>query len=131
MRRLFLPAVTAILLLADQSAWAEAGRPRGCVVNPGFIRNDSVALRELRIRAGQSCHLHLLPTPGWHATVHAVNITEPPAHGTLQVSTTTGFVTYVPAPGFIGHDRFEVIYKWTNFIRPISALYKAEVTVTP
>jgi hypothetical protein len=130
MRVLFLPAVTAILLLADQTAWAEASRPR-CVVNPGLIRNDSVALRELRVRAGQSCRLHLLPTPGWHPTVHAVDIIEPPAHGTLHTSTTTGFVTYVPAPGFIGHDQFEVIYKWTNFIQPISAVYKAEVTITP
>jgi hypothetical protein len=59
------------------------------------------------------------------------DIIEPPAHGTLHTSTTTGFVTYVPAPGFIRHDRFEVIYKWTNFIQPISAVYKAEVTITP
>jgi hypothetical protein len=71
------------------------------------------------------------PPQGWHATVHAVNIIEPPAHGTLHTSTTTGFVTYVPPPGFIGHDRFEVIYKSTNFIQPISAVYKAEVTITP
>jgi len=60
-----------------------------------------------------------------------VNVVEPPAHVTLQTSTTTDFVTYVPAPGFIGQDRFEVIVKWTSFVLPVSAVYKAEVTVTP
>ena len=129
MRLLFLPVV-AILSLADQTAWAEASRPR-CVVNPDLIRNGSVAFRELRIRAGHSCHLYLLPTPGWHAIVHAVTVTEPPGHGTLQTSMTRGFLTYTPTPGFVGHDRFEVMYRWTNFVRPISAVYKAEVTVTP
>jgi hypothetical protein len=106
-----------------------------CVmVNPGPIRSDGVANRELRIRAGHGCRLSLSSAAGWHINVHDVYITVPPEHGILRTSETTGgsgVVTYVPAPGFIGHDRFEVIYRWTDFIRPVSAVYKAEVTVTP
>jgi hypothetical protein len=151
MRLLFLPAVTAILLLADQSAWAQSSRA-GCLVNPGVIQNNGLATRELRVRAGHPCRLNLFSYFGYHITVNAVHITVPPAHGTLRTSTTTGgkgIVTYTPARGFTGHDRFEVIYQWTVLrlapeeiqqIRPsllaayerhLSAEYKAEVTVTP
>jgi hypothetical protein len=134
MRLLFLPAFTAILLLADQSAWAQSIRAR-CLVNPGPIKVDGITDRELRIRAGHPCHLYLYSYAGWHINVHAVHITVPPARGTLRASEKTGgradTVTYVPSPGFIGHDRFEVFYQWTAFIRPASTLYKADVTVTP
>jgi hypothetical protein len=130
-----------------------AQSPRaGCLVNPGVIQNNGVATRELRVRAGQPCHLNLLNYFGYRITVNAAHITVPPAHGTLRTSTTTGgrgIVTYTPARGFIGHDRFEVIYQWTILrlapeeiqqIRPsllaayevhLSAEYKAEATVTP
>ena len=136
MRLLFLPAVTAILLVADQSAWAQSNRA-GCVVNPGTIWADRIATRELRVRAGRSCRLYLYSYAGFHMTVHAVHITVPPAHGTLRTLEGKGggnvasTVTYVAAPGFVGHDRFEVIYQWTEFVRPLSVVYKAEVTVTP
>lgn len=106
-----------------------------CVmVNPGPIRADGVADKELRIRAGHGCQLNLSSPAGWHINVHAVHVTVPPEHGTLRTSETTGgrgILAYVPAPGFIGHDRFEVIYQWTDFVRPLTAVYKAEVTVTP
>jgi hypothetical protein len=136
MRVLSRPAVAAILLFADQSAWAQSSRA-GCVVNPGTIWADRVATRELRVRAGHSCRLYLYSYAGFHMTVHAVHIIVPPAHGTLRTWERTGggtvafTVTYVAARGFVGHDRFEVIYQWTEFVRPISAVYKAEVTVTP
>jgi hypothetical protein len=136
MRLLFLPAVTAILLLADQSARAQSNRA-GCVVNHGTIWADRIATRELRVRAGHACRLYLYSYAGWHINVYAVHITVPPAHGTLRTLERTGTanvaytVSYVAAPGFIGHDRFEVIYQWQDFVRPLSAVYKAEVTVTP
>jgi hypothetical protein len=134
MRPLFLLAVTAILLLADQSAWAQSNRA-GCLVNPGQINVDGITSRELRVRAGHPCHLYVYSYVGWHTNVNAVHITVPPAHGTLRTSEKKGgradTVTYVPAPGFIGHDHFEVFYQYTSFVRPVSTLYKAEVTVTP
>jgi hypothetical protein len=104
------------------------------MVNPSPIRSDGVANGELRIRAGHGCRLNLSSSAGWDINVHAVYINVPPEHGTLRTSETTGgrgIVTYVPAPGFIGHDRFEVIYRFTSFINPVSTVYKAEVTVTP
>jgi hypothetical protein len=135
MRISFLAAVAAILLLADQSAWAQSARGGCVVVNPGLIRSDGIASRELRTRAGHPCHLWMYSYAGWHININAVHITVPPAHGTLRIPEKTGgrayTVTYVPVPGFIGHDRFEVIYQWTDFVRPLSAVYKAEVTVTP
>jgi hypothetical protein len=107
----------------------------GCVmVNPGPTRADGIANKELRIRSGHGCQLNLSSSAGWEITIHAVHITVPPEHGTLRTSETTGgrgFIAYVPEPGFIGHDRFEVIYRWTDFIRPLSTVYKAEVTVVP
>jgi hypothetical protein len=83
-----------------------------------------------------------------------VHITVPPAHGTLRTLEGKGVgivvytVTYTPARGFIGHDRFGAIYQWTvlrltpdeiqqfrgnlaAYERHLSADYKAEVTVTP
>jgi hypothetical protein len=89
MRPLFLPAVTAILLLADQAAWAQSKRA-GCEINPGLITRDGVTERELRTRAGQPCRINLFGYAGWRIGVHAVEITMPPAHGTLRTSTTTG-----------------------------------------
>lgn len=104
------------------------------IVNPRPIRGDGVANTELRIRAGHGCGLSLRSYAGWDINVHAVHVTVPPEHGTLRTSETTGgsgIFTYVPGPGFIGHDRFEVIYQWTEFVRRVTAVYKAEVTVTP
>jgi hypothetical protein len=112
-------------------------RRAGCVLNPGTTWADRIATRELRVRAGRSCRLYLYSYAGFHMNVHAVHITVPPAHGTLRTLEGKGrgniayTVTYVAAPGFIGHDRFEVIYQWTEFVRPLSVVYKAEVTVTP
>jgi hypothetical protein len=134
MRRLIVPAVTAILLVADQSAWAQPTRA-GCLVNPGPMKVEGITNGELRTRAGHPCHLYLYSYVGWHIKVNAVHITVPPAHGTLRIPQKTGgranTVTYVPAPGFVGHDRFEVYYQWTSFVRPVTSLYKVEVTVTP
>jgi hypothetical protein len=111
--------VTAILLVADQSAWAQSRRA-GCALNPGTIWADRIATRELRVRAGRSCRLYLY---SYAATLRTL---EGKGRGNIAYT-----VTYVAAPGFIGHDRFEVIYQWTEFVRPLSVVYKAEVTVTP
>jgi hypothetical protein len=137
MRLLFLPAVTAILLLADQSAWAQSSRT-GCVVNPGPIKIDGITNREVRTRAGHPCRLYVYSYIGWRTHVNQVHITVQPTHGTLRAAGRTEgegsaayTVTYVPAPGFTGHDHFEVFYQWTSFVSPVSTLYKAEVMVTP
>jgi len=91
---------------------------------------------------------------GFPVTVNAVQIIVPPAHGTLRPlkgireGTHAYTVAYVAAPGFTGHDRFELKYEWTILrldpeeIRQLrsnlaayeihmSTEYKAEVTVTP
>jgi hypothetical protein len=151
--RLFLPAVTAILLVADQSAWAQSNRA-GCLTNPDKVPNAGLATRELRLRAGHFCRLYMFSYHGFPITVSAVHITVPPTHGTVRTLEGKGggsvayTVAYTPARGFIGHDRFEVIYQWTILWltpdeiqqhRPNqaayevhgSAEYKAEVTVTP
>jgi hypothetical protein len=110
--------------------------PRRCVVvNSGPIKVDGITNREVRARAGHPCYLYVYSYVGWHINVNAVHITMPPAHGTLRISEKKGrradTVTYVPAPGFVGHDRFEVFYQYTSFVQPVSTLFKAEVTVTP
>jgi len=96
----------------------------------------------------------LFDSHGYPITVDEVRITVPPAHGTLRslAGKRSGdlayTIAYTPARGFIGHDRFEAIYRWTvlrlapdeikqhwpnqaAFERHLSAEYKAEVTVTP
>jgi len=136
--RLFLPAIMAILLVVDQSAWAQSNRA-GCVlVNPGPINGDHITNRELHTRAGHACRLYVYSYAGWQSHVDQVHILVPPTHGTLRAAGVTGggsraayTVIYVPAPGFVGHDHFEVYYQWTSFVRPATTLYQAEVTVTP
>jgi hypothetical protein len=151
--RLFLPAVTAILIVADQSAWAQSNRAN-CISKPETVQNAGLATREPRVRAGHSCRFYLFSFHGFPVTVNAVHITVPPAHGTLRTLEGKGTgsvaytVSYTPARGFIGHDRFEVIYQWTvlrltpeeiaqhlpnqaAYERHLSTEYKAEVTVTP
>lgn len=59
-----------------------------------------------------------------------MEVTVPPAHGTLSTSETTGAVIYVPAPGLTGRDNFEIFYRLTGFVRPVFVVYNAEVTVT-
>jgi hypothetical protein len=147
MRLLLLSAATAILLVAGQSAWAACS-------NPDSIKYGGLATRELHVRAGHSCRLYVFSYSGFPVTVNAVQITVPPAHGTLhplkgtREGTRAYTVAYVAAPGFTGHDRFEVNYEWTILrltqeeikqLRPnlaaheihMSTEYKAEVTVTP
>ncbi len=133
MRLLFLPTVTAIVLLADQTAWAQSTRV-GCLVNPGRIQTDGITNREMRTRAGHPCRINLSSRSGWRVSVHAVQVSVPPAYGNLRTSERTGgsgIITYVPQPGFIGHDRFEAYWRYTDFALPHYTLYKVEVTVTP
>ena len=132
MRLLFLPAVTAILLLADQSAWAQSSRP-GCLVNPGIIPTDSIKNAEVHVRSGHPCQINFYSLAGWRLGIHTVEIVVPPAHGTLRTSDKSGgrgIMTYMPQPGFIGQDRFDVFVEFTSFVRATFTRYKVEVTVT-
>ena len=132
MRSLFLLAVTAILLLADQSAWAQSSRP-GCLVNPGILPTDSIKNAEVHVRVGHPCRINFYSLAGWRLGIHTVEIVMPPEHGTLSTSDKRGgrgIMTYMPQPGFIGHDRFDVYVRFTTFVSATFTRYKVEVTVT-
>jgi hypothetical protein len=72
-------------------------------------------------------------TAGWRLGVHSAEIVEPPAQGTLRTTDKTagrGVMTYVPRPGFVGHDRFVVLIRYQTFIRAAFTRYEVEVAVT-
>jgi hypothetical protein len=88
---------------------------------------------------------------GYRTTLNAVQISVPPSRGTLRSSTPggRGILTYTPARGFTGTDRFKVTFQYTVLQlspeeiqqsrpsrlavheRHFSTEYEAEVTVTP
>ena len=132
MRLLFLPAIAAIVMVGNQPSLGQSrsGLTACAVVNPRVIRANDTAHGELRTRTGQPCRFHLSSLAGWHIDFHMMEVTVSPTHGTLSTSEATGAVIYAPAPGFIGHDQFEVFYRFTAFVRPVFVVYNAEVTVT-
>jgi hypothetical protein len=132
MRLLFLPVVAVILLLADQSARAQSARA-GCRWQPGPLQVDGITKKEWHVRAGHFCQLSLNWGSGWRFDVQSVEIVEPPAQGTLRTSEKTegrGIITYMPRPGFVGHDRFATLLRYQGFLRGVFTRYEVEVTVT-
>ena len=132
--RLFLLSVSAILLLADQAR----AQPRTGVCTDGsfdFVRNGTTHV-EGHTSAGQPCQIGFGLRGG---IVETLQIVVRPAHGGLGASgkqENRRFVAYVPAHGFVGHDRFEVFVRITPpGVPPGSATYtsriKVEMNVTP
>jgi hypothetical protein len=133
MRLLFLAAIAAVLLHADQSAWAQPARP-GCSIQPGPLEIDGVTKKEWHVRAGHFCQLSLRYGSGFRFSVQSVEILDQPAQGTLRTSEKTegrGIITYMPRPGFVGHDRFAALLRYQGFLRGAFTRYEVEVMVTP
>ena len=133
MRLLSLAFVMAILLLADQSTWAQSARA-GCSIQLGPLEVDGITKKEWHARAGHFCQLSLRYRSGFRFGVQSVEILEPPAQGTLRASEKTegrGIITYMPRLGFVGYDRFVALLRYHGFLRGAFTRYEAEVTVTP
>ncbi len=128
MRLSFLAAAIAVLLIADQPAWANC-------VDPFILKVDSAMTVEAHTRAGHPCRIVLYSRAGWRAGIQWAQITVPPAHGFLRTSEENGrrptMAYYVPQPGFVGHDQFEVSLRYTTFTRANLLLLRVEMTVTP
>jgi hypothetical protein len=133
--RLSLPAVLAVLVLAGQPACAQP-RTAGCAgVHWNLVPNGITSL-EGHTTAGQPCQLGFGLRGG---NVETLDIVVPPAHGGLGASgkqENRRFVAYVPASGFVGHDRFEVFVRITppgmpSGPRTFTSRIKVEMNVTP
>jgi hypothetical protein len=99
-----------------------------------LIQVNGITQREAHVRAGGVCRINIYSLAGWRLGVHAAEIVEPPAQGTLRTTETTagrGVITYVPRPGFVGHDRFAVLIRYQTFIRAVFTRFEVDVTVTP
>ena len=108
--RSFLPAVIAVLVLTDHPARAQ---PHTAVCTGGYfnaVRNGTTSV-EGHTSAGQPCQIGFGNRGG---DVETLEIVVRPAHGGLGASgkqENRRFVAYVPAHGFVGHDRFEVFVR--------------------
>jgi hypothetical protein len=133
--RSFLPAVIAILVLADQPARAQQQTAR-CIGSNWDLVPNGTAFMEGRTRAGQPCQIGFGMRGG---DVEALEIVVRPAHGGLGASgkqENRRFVAYVPASGFLGRDRFEVFVRITPRGMPpgprtFTSRVKVEMNVTP
>jgi hypothetical protein len=132
MRLLLLPAVTAALLVADQSASAQSSTGIGCVDNSfGFVSNGITNV-EAHTHVGQACQIAF----GRRGSIVTLQIPVRPTHGILGASEKEGnrrYVAYVPQKGFVGHDRFEVYLRYMDASRiySFSTLVKVEMNVAP
>jgi hypothetical protein len=133
--RLSLPAAIAILVLADQPARAQLQTARCIGSNWNLVPNGTTFV-EGRTNAGQPCQIGFGMRGG---DVEALEIVVRPAHGGLGASgkqENRRFVAYVPAQGFVGHDRFEVFVRITppgmpSGPRTFTSRVKVEMNVTP
>ena len=133
--RSFLPAVIAVLVLTDQPARAQ---PRTAVCTSGYfdlVHNGTTSV-EGRTSAGQPCQIGFGLRGG---DVETLEIVVRPAHGGLGATgkqENRRFVAYVPAHGFVGHDRFEVFVRIAPRGMPsgpatFMSRIKVEMNVTP
>jgi len=60
----------------------------------------------------------------------SVSIAVQPAHGTVAVNTTTGVITYTPAPGYSGTDHFSYQVCDNNIADPECDIAAVTVTIT-
>ncbi len=133
--RLSLPVVIAILVLADQPARAQS-RTAGCAGGRFDIVRNGTTYVEGHTSAGQPCQIGFGFSGG---DVETLEIVVRPAHGGLGATgkqENRRFVAYVPAHGFVGHDRFEVFVRVTpRGVPPGAATFtsriKVEMNVTP
>jgi hypothetical protein len=133
--RSFLPAVITVLVLAGQPARAQP-RTAGCAGSHWNLVLNGITFLEGHTTAGQPCQLGFGLRGG---NVETLEIVVRPAHGGLGASgkqENRRFVAYVPASGFVGHDRFEVFVRITPPGMPpgpatFTSRIKVEMNVTP
>jgi len=133
--RSVLPAVITVLVLAGQPARAQP-RTAGCAGGHWDLVPNGITFIEGHTTAGQPCQLGFGLRGG---DVEALQIVAPPAHGGLGASgkqENRRFIAYVPASGFVGHDRFEVLVRITppgmpSGPRTFTSRVKVEMNVTP
>ena len=133
--RSFLPAVITVLVLAGQPACAQP-RTAGCAGVHWDLVPNGITFLEGHTTAGQPCQLGFGLRGG---NVETLQIIVQPAHGGLGASgkqENRRFVAYVPAQGFVGHDRFEVFVRITRPGMPpgpatFTSRIKVEMNVTP
>ena len=133
--RSFLPAVITVLVLAGQPACAQP-RTAGCAGVHWDLVPNGITFLEGHTTAGQPCQLGFGLRGG---NVETLQILVQPAHGGLGASgkqENRRFVAYVPAHGFVGHDRFEVFVRITRPGMPpgpatFTSRIKVEMNVTP
>ena len=100
-----------------------------CQVKPFFFLGLRSVPAALTIaNTGQACTL-LLVNPALNVVVDAALLTGPAQHGIATAGVTSGarqaIVTYVPAPGYTGPDRFSVT------LEPNATGVTFNVAVTP
>jgi len=126
--KLVLAILTAPSLLSAPAARADIR----CIDHhvPGVPGGTAYA--EGKTRTGQPCQIGfgLLG-----ANVEALRIIVRPLHGILGMSEKEAnrrYIAYMPATGFVGHDRFEVYVQYTPPGRaPLTTRFRVEMNVTP
>lgn len=83
-----------------------------CEVKKFFLLSLRSVPTELTVRnTGEACRI-VLVNPALNAVINAALLTGQPAHGVATSGLITGnrqaVVTYVPAPGYAGADKFDV-----------------------
>ena len=83
-----------------------------CQVKPFFLLGLRSVPAEMTIaNTGQACTM-LLINPALNVVVNAALLTAPAQHGQAQSAVTSGarqaFISYIPAPGYVGPDQFRV-----------------------
>jgi hypothetical protein len=125
----------AIAVLAVQSAQAQP-RTAGCIGHFFHLVHDGTTSVEGHTSAGQPCQVGF----GLRGDdIEMLQIAVRPAHGGLGASSkqeNRRFVAYVPAQGFVGHDRFELLVRVTPVGRPgglvtFTSRIVVEMNVTP
>jgi hypothetical protein len=133
--RSLLTAVIAVLVLADQPARAQSRTAICASGHFDLVRNGTTYV-EGHTNAGQPCQIGFGMRGG---DVEELQIVVRPSHGGLGASgkqENRRFVAYVPASGFVGHDRFEVLVRITPPGMPpgprtFTSRIKVEMNVTP
>lgn len=100
-----------------------------CQVKPFFFLGLRSVPAEMTIaNTGQACTLTLI-NPALNVVVNAALVTGPAQHGQAGAAVISGArqaaITYVPAPGYVGPDKFSVT------LEPNAFGITMNVTVTP
>jgi hypothetical protein len=123
-----LTALAGALLLPVSSAHAGVG----CLDSRWFWAPYGVTHAVGSTRASTPCQLSFGERGG---IIEALRIVARPSHGTLGAAAPEGsrrYLAYVPANGFVGHDRFELHIQVTpRGGTSMTTRFQVEMDVTP